>query len=545
MEFMEAVQSLAQEVGMQVPQEEISPQQRAQRQAVRAQQDSLVQVLEKAAQSYCAELKNAPHAIDYLKRRGLSGSISSRYGLGYAPAGWSHLAGVFPDYASAQLQEAGLVVHAEEDGKRYDRFRDRIMFPIRDVKGQCIGFGGRVLGDEKPKYLNSPETPLFHKGRELYGLYEARSHLRDAGYALVCEGYMDVVALAQLGFPQAVATLGTACTSEHVHKLYRFTEAVIFSFDGDAAGRRAARKALEAVLPLVNDVRSAKFLFLPPEHDPDSFIRTHGADAFTRLVHAAMPFNQFLLQVASEDCDLGTAPGRARLASQAAPLWALLPPSTLKRLVLGELAQHIALPVAELEALWAGPAAQPPSTGEMGFTPGFADTGHRGERTRWRPRSAPVAAVRPVISANAANQAVRLLLGNMALLERLDNDDWDALTHLPAPHGPLFAWLESHYHAVGVQAWPVLQPHLDQIPAPDAYERPDNTWVQALMDSPLAHPEDEPEAQYEELRSILKPWLAQRIRELLTQLAQTYAQDPSNQEVRQRYQALQARSKAL
>ena len=331
MEFMEAVQSLAQEVGMQVPQEDISPQQRAQRQAMKQQQDSLVDTLERAAQAYCEQLKNAPHAIEYLKRRGVSGEVSRRFGLGYAPAGWNFLASIFPDYTSRLLEEGGLVIHNahEDEGKRYDRFRDRIMFPIRDVKGQCIGFGGRVFGDEKPKYLNSPETALFHKGRELYGLYEARTALRDSGYALVCEGYMDVVALAQLGFPNAVATLGTACTSEHMHKLFRFTEAVVFSFDGDAAGQRAARKALEAVLPLLNDTRSAKFLFLPPEHDPDSFIRAHGADAFTRMVHAAMPFNQFLLQVASEGCDLGTAPGKAKLSNQAQPLWNLLPPSTL------------------------------------------------------------------------------------------------------------------------------------------------------------------------------------------------------------------------
>src|SRR5574344_366728 len=353
MEFMEAVQSLAQAVGLQVPQEEVSPQQRAQRQAHKEPQDSLGQVLERTAQVYCEQLKHAPHAIDYLKRRGLSGSISQRYGLGYAPAGWNYLASVFPDYTSALLTESGLVIHHAEEDRRYDRFRDRIMFPIRDVKGQCIGFGGRVLGDAKPKYLNSTETPLFHKGRELYGLFEARSAMRDSGYALVCEGYMDVVALAQLGFANAVATLGTACTSEHMHKLLRFTDAVVFSFDGDAAGQRAARKALEAVLPLLNDTRSAKFLFLPPEHDPDSFIRAHGSDAFARLVHAAQPFNQFLLTCASEGCDLGSAPGRAKLSSQAEPLWRLLPPSTLKRLVLDELAQHIALPAAELQAPWA------------------------------------------------------------------------------------------------------------------------------------------------------------------------------------------------
>ena len=175
-------------------------------------------------------------------KRQLLGEIAKRFGLGYAPEGWRSLASVFPDYEEPLLVESGLVIASEEgDGKRYDRFRDRVMFPIRNVKGECIGFGGRVLGDEKPKYLNSPETPVFSKGRELYGLFEARTALREKGYALVTEGYMDVVALAQLGFPNTVATLGTACTGEHVHKLFRFTDSVVFSFDGDAAGRRAAR----------------------------------------------------------------------------------------------------------------------------------------------------------------------------------------------------------------------------------------------------------------------------------------------------------------
>ncbi|VUZ23392.1 DNA primase [uncultured Comamonas sp.] len=544
MEFMEAVQSLAQEVGMQVPQEDISPQQRAQRQAVKQQQDSLVATMERAAQAYCEQLKSAPHAIDYLKRRGVSGTVSSRYGLGYAPAGWNYLASVFPDYTSRLLEEGGLVIHsAEDEDKRYDRFRDRIMFPIRDVKGQCIGFGGRVLGDDKPKYLNSPETPLFHKGRELYGLHEARTDLREAGYALVCEGYMDVVALAQLGFPNAVATLGTACTGEHVHKLFRFTEAVVFSFDGDAAGQRAARKALEAVLPLVNDTRSVKFLFLPPEHDPDSFIRTHGADAFTRMVHAAMPFNQFLLQVASEGCDLGTAPGRARLSNQAQPLWSLLPPSTLKRLVLDELAQHIALPAQELEAIWqrsirnTAPVtmAPPPQDGYQGHG------NRRGERLPWEPgrgrQSAPPPPSRRVEITTGPDQAVRLLLGHMALLERLDNDDWDALVHLPAPHGPLFAWAEAFHQAHGTQSWAAVQQQLDATGHRE--------WVQRLMSGPLGHPEDDPQAQHQELRSILKPLLTQRIRQLQTQLAQAYASDPGNQELRQRYQALLERSKNL
>ena len=223
-------------------------------------------------------LRNRERAIDYLKGRGLTGQIAARFGIGYAPAGWQNLQAVFPEYSEAAIKEVGLVID-NEAGKRYDRFRDRIMFPIRNVKGECIGFGGRVLGDGTPKYLNSPETPVFSKGRELYGLFEARTALREAGYVLVTEGYMDVVALAQLGFPNAVATLGTACTTDHVQKLFRFSDAVVFSFDGDSAGRRAARKALDGALPYATDVRSVKFLFLPSEHDPDSYIRAHGADA--------------------------------------------------------------------------------------------------------------------------------------------------------------------------------------------------------------------------------------------------------------------------
>jgi len=325
MGFVEAVNDLAGQVGMVVPQEDISPQERERQAAAKLKQATLNDVLERAGNAYRHQLKEHAHAVQYLKQRGVSGAISSKYGLGYAPPGWRNLASVFPEYDDPQLQESGLVIVGEDDDKRYDRFRDRIMFPIRNVKGECIGFGGRVLGDEKPKYLNSPETPLFHKGRELYGLFEARDALRSMGYVLITEGYMDVVALAQLGFPNAVATLGTACTNDHVQKLFRFTDSVVFSFDGDAAGRRAAHKALEAALPYANDTRSVKFLFLPAEHDPDSFIREHGSDAFARHVANALPLSQFLLEAASAECDLGQAQGRAKLSSQARPLWNLLP----------------------------------------------------------------------------------------------------------------------------------------------------------------------------------------------------------------------------
>ncbi|PUA99671.1 DNA primase [Acidovorax sp. 107] len=359
MGFVEAVQDLAQSVGLQVPDDDISPQEKERAAAARQKQATLNDVLEKAADAYRRQLRESQRAIGYFKGRGVSGAVAKRYGLGYAPEGWRSLASVFPSYDDPLLEESGLVIVNDEDGgKRYDRFRDRVMFPIRNVKGEYIGFGGRVLGDDKPKYLNSPETPVFHKGRELYGLFEARTPIREAGYALVTEGYMDVVALAQLGFPNAVATLGTACTPEHVQKLLRFTDAVVFSFDGDSAGRRAARKALDGALPHATDTRSIKFLFLPAEHDPDSFIREHGTEAFARHVEQATPLSRFLVESASEGCDLATAEGRAHMASNARPLWTALPDGVLKRQLLGELAELTQLNARDLSDLWGQAAAR-------------------------------------------------------------------------------------------------------------------------------------------------------------------------------------------
>ncbi|MFY8054384.1 MAG: DNA primase, partial [Limnohabitans sp.] len=373
MTFVEAVKDLAQSVGMQVPEEDISPQDRARAAEQRQKQATLTDVLEKAGESYRKHLKTSSKAIEYLKGRGLSGEIAKQFGLGYAPEGWRSLASVFPDYQDAMLVESGLVIVNQDDGeeeKRYDRFRDRVMFPIRNVKGECIGFGGRVLGDGTPKYLNSPETPVFSKGRELYGLYEARNALRDVGYVLVTEGYMDVVALAQLGFPNAVATLGTACTSDHVQKLFRFTDNVVFSFDGDGAGRRAARKALDGALPYATDVRSVKFLFLPAEHDPDSYIREFGKEGFAHCVTEAMPLSRFLIEVAREGCDLHTAEGRAHMASNAKPMWMALPEGALKRQLLSEIAELADLGTHELQDLWL-PPAQSSRSGDLQKSKGF------------------------------------------------------------------------------------------------------------------------------------------------------------------------------
>ncbi len=312
-------------------------------------------MLEKAGEAYRRQLRVSPKAVDYLKGRGLSGDIAKQFGLGYAPEGWRSLASVFANYDDPLLAESGLViVNVDDDSgeeKRYDRFRDRVMFPIRNVKGECIGFGGRVLGEGTPKYLNSPETPVFSKGRELYGLFEARAALRERGYVLVTEGYMDVVALAQLGFANAVATLFLA--SETVReKLFRFTDKVVFSFDGDAAGRRAARKALDGALPYATDVRSVKFLFLPAEHDPDSFVREFGAEAFEGCITEAVPLSRFLIDAARDGCDLTTAEGRAHMASNARPMWSLLPDGAIKRQLLGELADLVQLGNHELADLW-------------------------------------------------------------------------------------------------------------------------------------------------------------------------------------------------
>jgi len=355
MGFVDAVKDLAQNVGMIVPDadDRIPPAQRA---AQQAQTLAMTDALTQACNFYRAQLREAPNAIAYLKNRGLTGEVAARFGMGYAPSGWDSLRAIFPDYDAHVLVESGLVIDkVDEQGnhqRRYDRFRERVMFPIRNTKGQVIGFGGRVLDGGEPKYLNSPETPLFQKGLELYGLFEARQAIRDAGYVLVTEGYMDVVALAQLGFPQAVATLGTACTTTHVQKLLRQTDDVIFSFDGDKAGRRAARRALEACLPQVSDDKTIKFLFLPQEHDPDSFVRERGFDAFEQEIADAMPLSQFLLREVTQEHDLDTPEGRAHAQFEAKPLLQAMTPSSLRLQIVRGLASMTQSTPAEIESLF-------------------------------------------------------------------------------------------------------------------------------------------------------------------------------------------------
>ncbi|MDB5797347.1 MAG: dnaG, partial [Paucimonas sp.] len=390
---------------------------------------ALSEALSRACDFYRHQLRAAPQAIDYLKGRGLSGEVAARFGIGFAPDRWDGLHDVFSSYDDDALVESGLVIQRDAEGsapaKRYDRFRNRIMFPIRNTKGQVIGFGGRVMDGGEPKYLNSPETPLFQKGFELYGLFEARQAIRDAGYVLVTEGYMDVVALAQLGFPQAVATLGTACTATHVQKLVRQTDHVIFSFDGDAAGRRAARRALEASLPHAADNRAIGFLFLPPEHDPDSFVREYGAEAFAKEVKDAMPLSQFLLNSVAADCDLGTAEGRARMQHEARPLLQAMPASALRMQIIRSLAKLTLSSPEDIEGL-CGLATRP---------------------TRASSRApARVARTPPV---ELERQVMRLLVAQPSLVAEVDEEALQALAKFSPDGGAMLAELVSHCRNVG------------------------------------------------------------------------------------------------
>jgi DNA primase len=351
--YPEAIRTLAETVGMPVPETRSRYEKTGE-----AQAPGLAQRMLDALNYYRAELKKSKAAIDYLKGRGLSGEIAARYGLGFAPDGWQNLEAIFSDYASGPLKDTGLVIdsdpgegNAEKKSRRYDRFRNRVMFPILDARGNVIGFGGRVIGEGEPKYLNSPETPLFEKGRELYGLYQARRAIRDANQVIVVEGYMDVVALAQHGVENAVATLGTATTPFHVSKLLKLADNVVFCFDGDNAGRKAAWRALEVSLPVLADGKAVSFLFLPREDDPDTFVRREGREAFVAAAAQAKPLSQFLFAELADKADMATEEGRARFLSQAKPLLAQIEAPALGAMLRRRLAELARLDAAEIEQL--------------------------------------------------------------------------------------------------------------------------------------------------------------------------------------------------
>jgi DNA primase len=364
-DFPRAVETLASLAGLEVPRES-QPEQVTRQQE---RQRDLYQTLEAAARYYREQLRHHPEAqraVEYLKKRGLSGTIARDFGIGFAPPGWDNLLLTQGKSESERklLLDGGMLVVKEEDNKTYDRFRDRIMFPIVDSRGRVIAFGGRVLNNEKPKYLNSPETAIFHKGRELYGLYQARKAVRHLQRLVVVEGYMDVVALAQFGIPYAVATLGTATSTEHLQKVFRLCSEVVFCFDGDNAGRQAARRALEAALPVMEDGRQARFLFLPEGEDPDSLVRAEGTAAFERRLDSAQPLADYLFDSVGEDIDQNSLEGRARLSKLAAPLIGKLPDGVFKQLMLQALAQRTGLSSEKLISLLQpaqSPAEQPPA----------------------------------------------------------------------------------------------------------------------------------------------------------------------------------------
>lgn len=342
LEFVESIEELATSHGLDVPYEAGS----GPSQMERHQRQSLYQLMENLNGFYQQGLQqsSAQPARDYLDRRGLSADIINHFAIGYAPAGWDNVLKRFGKQSEDResLMEAGMLV-SNDKGRTYDRFRDRVMFPIRDKRGRVIGFGGRVLGNDTPKYLNSPETPIFHKGRQLYGLYEAVKNHPEPARLLVVEGYMDVVALAQYGIDYAVASLGTSTTAEHIQLLFRSTDTVICCYDGDRAGREAAWRALETALPYMNDGRQLRFMFLPDGEDPDTLVRKEGKDAFEARMEQAMPLSSFLFDSLLPQVDLSSRDGKARLSTLALPLITQIPGETLRIYMRQELGNKLGI----------------------------------------------------------------------------------------------------------------------------------------------------------------------------------------------------------
>ena len=394
MSFVEAIESLANAMGVEVPRSE------SDRPARRY--DELFTLMSSVENHWKNALRDNPDAVDYLKQRGIDGTTAKRFGIGYAPDGWSNVLDKFGKSPEAveRLLATGLIIR-KDNGKHYDRFRARIMFPIRDPRGRTIGFGGRAIGDGEPKYLNSPETVLFHKGRELYGLYEARQALRHIDKLVVVEGYMDVVALARHGIDFAVATLGTATTADHLNALFRLTDNVYFGFDGDKAGRKAAWRALETALPHIREGRQIRFVFLPEGHDPDSFVNERGSDAFVEALNDGVALSDFLIDELSTQVDMQTVDGRARLAELAKPLLAKIPAGVYRELLIGRLADAVGLGAPKLERMIGRPAES---------------RRHQGPRAAIGNRSTMTASGRPSV----VRRAITLLLNHPQAAERLD-----------------------------------------------------------------------------------------------------------------------------
>jgi DNA primase len=432
LEFPRAVETLADAAGLEVPKEATALQEEPQ------QKRTLYSLMEQVADYYRQQLREHPakqRAVDYLKNRGLSGEIARDFDIGYAPPGWDNLIKALgkTDEEKQLLIDAGMLVDREEDNKLYDRFRDRIMFPIRDSRGRVIAFGGRVLGDDKPKYLNSPETAIFHKGKELYGFYQARKANRQLQRILIVEGYMDVIALSQNNINWAAATLGTATSADHLKRVFRQCPEVIFCFDGDEAGRKAANRALETSLPTMEDGRQIRFLFLPDGEDPDSLVRNIGNDAFQRLADKATPLEQFLFDHLSTDLDVDTMNGRARLSKLAAPMIGQLPEGVFKELMTDNLAQRTGLNRETLTPLLQAPVSAAPASTETAATSAPAKDAR--DQQFQPPRRQSDSTRNPVL------YAIAMLLHQPRVAAHIEFDT--RLTELSDPNAPLlYAILE-------------------------------------------------------------------------------------------------------
>ncbi|MBR9866527.1 MAG: DNA primase [Oceanospirillales bacterium] len=346
--FPEAVEELAKLAGVEMPKTE-GPVDHQREQRIK----DIYSLLEEASEYYQQQLRKHPSkdiAVNYLKNRGLSGQFAARFGIGYAPPGWDNLLKKLArdEATKLRLEQAGMLINKEDSDRYYDRFRERIMFPIRDMRGRVIAFGGRVLGDEKPKYLNSPETDTFHKSRELYGLYEARKYNQNLERLIIVEGYMDVVGLAQYGIGYAVATLGTATTAQHLERLLKMVPEVIFCFDGDEAGRKAAKRALDTTMPVITDGKQARFLFLPEGEDPDSLVRQEGCEAFEQRLNESLPLSDFFFKTLEEGADMSSLDGRARFSNQALPLIDQMQPGILKQMMQEKISELTGLSLEQL-----------------------------------------------------------------------------------------------------------------------------------------------------------------------------------------------------
>ncbi len=511
--FPQAVEDLARRVGLEVPRQanDIDPEQKKQETDRRTRLKS--QLLE-AARFYQRRLKESVHAVEYLKKRGLSGEIAAKYHLGYSPEGWQPLQAVFGDYANKDLVDAGLVIEGEA-GKRYDRFRDRIMFPILNPRGEVLGFGARTLGTDEPKYLNSPETPVFSKGYELYGVFEGRAAIRENGEVWVVEGYMDVVALAQHGLGHAVATLGTATTPQHVQALLLLSDHVVFMFDGDNAGRRAAARALETALPFASEKNRIDFVFLPQEHDPDSFVREHGAQALKDWVANAKPLSAWLVDLAAEGQPLELPEGRAAAASEAQRLLGLMQANALRAQIARELARRFDVSEASvLGTAGSNVIARPEGSWQS------AVASRSGPRPQWQaaPRRTPPV-IRPL-----AERVLQLLVRCPEWAHSIDSECCALLDdtqlalvewlkgHAPAGAKTSFAILHEAALAAGRERGP------EEVRLFIKLARPDTALDQLL--------EESPDQAFQELNSAVSRLKLRALQEEASRLAGLAATDP-------------------